>query len=63
MLFWFITSAGLLLSMQHKCERDLAASEKPSLQERERLLDAENRKLDIEIKGLLGDLREAIEKR
>jgi hypothetical protein len=29
----------------------------------ERLLDAENRKLDIEIKGLLGDLRKAIEKR
>ncbi len=63
MLFWCITSAGLLLSMQHKCERDLAASERPSLQQMERLFDAENRKLDREIRALLSDHRKAIEKR
>lgn len=62
MLFWCITSAGLLLSMRHKCERDLATSERPSLKQRERMLDAQSRQLDIEIKGLLSDYRALLEK-
>ncbi len=62
MLFWCITSAGLLLSMKHKCERDLTASEKPSLQQMERLLDAQSNELDREIRSLLSDYRELLER-
>ena len=61
--FWCFSSMGLLISMQHRCHRQEANIRRPSLLERERMLDEENRRLDEELDLLLYDYRSLIENR
>ena len=61
-VFWSLTSMGLLMSMQHKCQREFDNPAALSLAERERRLDEESRALDLEIAGLLQEHRRLVER-
>lgn len=54
---------GLLMSMQYKCQREFDKPNRVSLAEQERRLDEENRRLDLEIAGLLREHRRLVERR
>ena len=55
--FWCITTIGLMMSAQHKCQREYDGQKSVSLREQERRLDEENMALDMEIYGLLQEHR------
>ena len=59
--FWCFTSIGLLMSAQHKCQREHDRQPGISLREQERRLDEENMALDLEIAGLLREHRMLVE--
>jgi hypothetical protein len=61
-VFWSLTSMGLLMSMQYKCQREFDKPYAMSLAERERRLDEESRALDLEIAGLLQEHRRLVER-
>ena len=48
-----IAAGGLLMSLQHRCQRKFDEVNQPSMQDIERQLDAENERLDAEIELLL----------
>jgi len=55
--FWCITTIGLMVSAQHRCQREYDGQKSVSLREQERRLDEENAALDMEIHELLQEYR------
>ncbi len=53
---------GLLMEYQRSCQREYDESRTPSLAMRERMLEEENRKLDLEIEELLYEHRHLCER-
>lgn len=53
MIFLFLTSIGALTVMKGRVQRDYETLAAPSLWTRERMLDAENERLDLELAALL----------
>jgi len=60
--FWCFTSMGLVLSLKYKAQREHERAYRPSLLERERMLDEENKQLDREIEALLLNYKSLIER-
>jgi len=61
--FWSLTTIGVLSSLQYRDFRLEDQKESASLAERERRLDEENHRLDVELAELLREHRSLIERK
>ena len=58
MVTLYLALTGLLLSMQHRCQKAFEEQERPSMRQLEQYLDRENERLDAVLKRLFRDHRE-----